>query len=192
MRNLLLDLRLDLVHEDDPATYAVLDTIVATYQSDPAFLGYYLGDEPGLAAFPRLAEWFRLLRAQDPLHPGWNNLFGRIGVPDRGPRGSRYLRAYASQVQPAVLCTDHYDHLVTGDRGLFVDNVAGTAQVAREYGLPFWGIVLVTKHQVYREVDDGLLPLAGGAVAVVRRAGDRLLHVLDARARHQLETGATA
>src|SRR5690242_2066244 len=39
VRNLLLDLRLDGVHEDDPATYALLDTIVATYQSDAAFLG---------------------------------------------------------------------------------------------------------------------------------------------------------
>src|SRR5947207_14140127 len=38
VRNLLLDLRLDQVHEDDPATVAVLDTIVAAYQSDPAFL----------------------------------------------------------------------------------------------------------------------------------------------------------
>jgi hypothetical protein len=38
-----------------------------------------------------------------------------------------------------------------------VENVAGTAQVAREYGLPFWGIVLLTKHGDYREVDDGLL-----------------------------------
>jgi hypothetical protein len=60
-------------------------------------------------------------------------------------------------VQPAVLCTDHYDHRVNGDRGLFIENVAGTAQVAREYGLPFWGILLVIAHHGYRDVDDGLL-----------------------------------
>ena len=156
VRNLLLDLRLDGVHEDDPATYALLDTIVATYQGDAAFLGWYLGDEPPLETFPRLAEWFRLLRAHDPPHPAWNNLLGRLAFPSRAA-WLDYLRAYASQVQPAVLCTDHYDHLVTGDRGLFIDNVAGTAQVAREYGLPFWGIVLVIKHGPYREVDDALL-----------------------------------
>ena len=156
VRNLLLDMRLDGVYEDDPGTWALLDTIVATYQADPAFLGWYLGDEPDLARFPRLAEWFRLLRARDPAHPAWNNLLGRTGYPDRAA-WIAYLRAYASQVQPAVLCTDHYDHRVTGDRGLFVENVAGTAQVAREYGLPFWGIVLVTKHHGYRDVDDGLL-----------------------------------
>jgi hypothetical protein len=156
VRNLLLDLRLDEVRENDPATYPLLDTIVAAYQADPAFLGYYLGDEPDLARFPRLAEWFRLLRAHDPAHPAWNNLLGRLVFPSRAT-WIAYLRAYASEVQPAVLCTDHYDHLVTRDRGLFVDNVAGTAQVAREYGLPFWGIVLVTKHREYRDVDDALL-----------------------------------
>ena len=156
VRNLLLDLRLDQVHEEDPATYALLDTIVATYQSDPAFLGYYVGDEPPLSTFPQLAEWFRLLRAHDPLHPAWNNLLGRAAFATDAA-WIAYVRAYASQVQPAVLCTDHYDHHVNGDRGLFVDNVAGTAQVAREYGLPFWGIVLVTKHLDFREVDDALL-----------------------------------
>ena len=156
VRNLLLDLRLDLVHENFPGTIALLDTIVATYQSDPAFLGYYLGDEPGLSEFPRLAEWFRLLRAHDPLHPGWNNLHGRLAFSAHDD-WIAYLRAYASQVQPAVLCTDDYDHLVTGDRGQFIENVAGTAQVAREYGLPFWGIVLVIKHGSYRDVDDALL-----------------------------------
>ena len=156
VRNLLLDLRLDEVYEDDPATYAILDTIVAAYQGDPAFLGYYLGDEPDLPRFSRLAEWFRLLRAHDPLHPAWNNLRGRSAFATHAD-WIDYMRAYASQVQPAVLCTDHYDHLVDRDRGQFVENVAGTAQVAREYGLPFWGIVLVTKHDPYRYVDDGLL-----------------------------------
>jgi hypothetical protein len=156
VRNLLLDLRLDDVHEDDPSTFARLDSIVDTYKADPAFLGYYLGDEPDLARFPRLAEWFRLLRARDPSHPGWNNLFGRLVYADRAAFLA-YLRAYASQVQPAVLSTDHYDHHVDGDRGLFIDNVSGTAQVAREYGLPFWGIVLLIKHRDYRDVDDGLL-----------------------------------
>src|SRR5262249_42813788 len=119
-------------------------------------LGYSLGDEPPRTEFPRLAEFFRLLRAHDPLHPGWNNLLGRIGFRSRDD-WIAYLRDYASQVKPAVLSTDHYDHFVNGERGEFVENVAGTAQVAREYGLPFWGIVLVTQHLTFRAVDDALL-----------------------------------
>jgi len=157
VRNLLLDMRLDQVHENDPSTYPRLDSIVGAYKDDPAFLGYYLGDEPRLETFPQLAEWFRLLRAHDPAHPGWNNLLGRAGPFATHDAWIAYLRAYASQVQPAVLSTDHYDHLVTRDRGQFIENVAGTAQVAREYGLPFWGILLVIRHGPYREVDDALL-----------------------------------
>src|SRR5439155_20790399 len=105
VKNLLLDLRLDQVHEHDTPSLAILDSVVSAYRDHPAFLGYYLGDEPPASTFARLAEFFRLLRAKDPLHPGWNNLLGR------GSCGTRdawlgYLRDYATQVQPAVLSTD--------------------------------------------------------------------------------------
>ena len=156
VKNLLLDNRFDEVFEREPASMAVLDSIIAEYQSDPAFLGYYLGDEPFPERFTRLGEWFRLLRARDPLHPAWNNLLGRSAFVTRG-EWLDYLRGYAEATQPAVLCTDHYDHTLQGDRGQFIENVAGTAQVAREYGLPFWGVVLVIQHFQYRVVDDALL-----------------------------------
>ena len=156
VKNLLLDLRLDLVHERSAGSLGLLDTIVAAYKDQPAFLGYYLGDEPPVSMFARLAEFFRLLRARDPLHPGWNNLLGR-GAFDTRDAWLTYLRQYTTQVQPAVLSTDHYDHLTNGEHGQFVENVAGTAQVAREFGLPFWGIVLVIQHLNFREVDDALL-----------------------------------
>jgi hypothetical protein len=156
VKNLLLDLRLDLVHEDDPASFTVLDSVVAAYRDQPAFLGYYLGDEPPASRFPRLAEFFRLLRARDPMHPGWNNLLG-CGAFATRDAWLTYLRNYATQVQPAVLSTDQYDHLETRDRGQYIENIAGTAQVAREFGLPFWGVVLVIQHFDYRAVDDALL-----------------------------------
>lgn len=156
VRNLLLDNRLDFVHEDQPATFAILDSIVDAYRDHPAFLGYYLGDEPKEDMFPRIAEWFRLLRDRDPAHPGWNNLIGRGVFPSRDAF-LLHLRHYVEVVQPAVLSTDHYEHRVDGESGLFVDNVSGTAQVAREYGLPFWGILLVTQHGPFRYVEDGLL-----------------------------------
>ncbi len=156
VKNLLLDNRLDLVHENDPATYVTLDSIVAAYRDHPAFMGYYLGDEPKEDMFPRIAEWFRLLRERDPTHPAWNNLSGR-GVFASRDAFLAHLRRYVSEVQPAVLSSDHYDHRTVGEQGLFVDNVSATAQVARESGLPFWGILLLTQHGPFRDVDDGLL-----------------------------------
>jgi len=156
VRNLLLDNRLDDVHEADPGTWPLLDLIIGSYRDQPAFLGWYLGDEPKEDMFPRIGEWFRLLRAHDPGHPGWNNLSGRIAFPSRDAFLD-HLRRYVREVDPVVLSTDHYDHFVDGEAGLFIDNAAGTAQVAREAGIPFWGIVLVTRHATFREVDDGLL-----------------------------------
>ena len=156
VKNLLLDNRLDLVHENDPTTFATLDSIVLAYRDHPAFLGYYLGDEPKEDVFPRLAEWFRLLRAHDPAHPAWNNLSGRGVFPSR-EAFLEHMRGYIQAVEPAVLSTDHYDHRMIGEQGLFVDNVSATAQVAREFGLPFWGILLLTQHGPFRNVDDGLL-----------------------------------
>ncbi len=155
-RALLLDNRLDRAFEGDPGTPALIDSICSAYESHPAFLGYYLGDEPRAIRFPLLGEWFRLLRARDPAHPAWNNLSGRAGFATHDAFMG-HLRGYVALTQPAVLCTDHYDHTNRGDLGQFVENVAGTAQVAREAGIPFWGVVLLTRHLDYREVDDGLL-----------------------------------
>ena len=89
-----------------------------------------------------------MLRSRDPLHPGWNNLSGRSGFATHDEFLAN-MRQYVTEVQPAVISTDHYDHLVNSERGLFIENVAGTAQVAREAQLPFWG--------PFRSVDDGLL-----------------------------------
>src|SRR2546427_178110 len=106
---------------------------------------------PGTASLPRFAlfgwvappiDFTTPERYAAPPRPGWNNLLGRIGFRTHDD-WIAYLRDYTSQVKPAVLSTDHYDHFVNSERGEFVENVAGTAQVAREYGLPFWGIVLV-------------------------------------------------
>ena len=78
VRNLILDQRLDRVYLGDPATFAVVDTIVADYVGEPSMLGWYLGDEPSPADYPWLANLFTLLRERDPTHPAWNNLFGRM------------------------------------------------------------------------------------------------------------------
>lgn len=156
VRNLILDQRLDQVQIGVPATFAIVDTIAADYAGEPAFLGYYLGDEPGPGDYAWLAQLFAVLRERDPSHPAWNNLFGRMHYASR----EEFLadtRTYAETVQPVVLCNDHYDFLLTGDRGQFVENVAGLAAVAREQGLPFWGIVQLIQHRGYRAMTRELL-----------------------------------
>lgn len=156
VRNLIFDRRLALVRPDTLATFVWFDSVVADYAGDPAVLGYYLGDEPPPSQLHLLATLFRELRARDPSHPAWNNLLGRMSFPTRDA-WLAYTREYADSTQPAVLCNDQYDFLTASDRGQLVENVAGLAAVARERGIPFWGIVLLIEHEGYRTVTPGLL-----------------------------------
>ena len=154
--DLLFDARLDHVDPFDTTTWSALDTIVTAYRDDPAFLGWYLGDEPDSGQFDRLGALVRALHTRDPGHPGWNNLLGRNAFPSRDA-WLAYVRDYVARVRPTVLCDDEYDFLAAGDRDLFVENVAGLAEVAREHGLPFWGVVLLVQHGPYRAVSEGML-----------------------------------
>ena len=156
VRNLLLDMDLVNVLPGDSTALAWADTVAARYRDDPAFLGYYLGDEPGRAEFAEKAWYFALLRERDPAHPSWNNLLGRQAFATR-EAWLEYTRAYVDEVGPAVLCNDQYDFLESGDRGQLVENVAGLAAVARENGLPFWGIVQLVQHGIFRPMTPPLL-----------------------------------
>ncbi|MEP7028590.1 MAG: hypothetical protein ABI960_08335 [Candidatus Eisenbacteria bacterium] len=150
------DRRLRQVNPEDPATFGVLDSIVARFADQPAFLAYYLGDEPAPARWPLMAGFFARLAERDPDHPGWNNLVGR-GSFSSYEDFVGFLRQYVALVHPSILCNDHYDLLSGRDLGLQVENVRGIAEVARESGLPFWGIVLATPHRPFRAPGEGEL-----------------------------------
>lgn len=169
---LLLDNDLDSVFIARPETWPLVDQIVSRYRDDPAFAGYYLGDEPPESYFPRLGEWFELLRQRDPAHPAWNAL---------GPRGAyldtitfrQYVQAYADATHPAVLCNNQYDFSnIFGDLHRLTENVAVMGAVARSEGIPFWGIVNLVEHWVFRHVTEGMLRwqvarwIAGGATGI--------------------------
>jgi len=156
VRNLILDMRLDRLVHDMPSTFGIVDTVAATYRDEPALLGYYLGDEPTEERFEWLGRAFALFRERDPSHPAWNNLRGpqAFGTIDEW---QRYVRAYAAATEPAVLCVDQYDFLTDRDAGQIVSAAAGSGAIARERGVPFWGIVLLTEHVGFRHVTPGML-----------------------------------
>ncbi len=154
--NLLLDNDLDSVWAHVPSSLGLADSIVARYKDDPAFLGYYLGDEPPASDFPRLGEWFDILRERDPAHPAWNSLQPRWAFPSRDSFQT-YLQEYVDATHPAVLCNNQYDFTVWGDWLLLTENIATLGSVARASGVPFWGIVQLTEHWRYRHVTVGML-----------------------------------
>lgn len=139
---------------ESPEGGALIDSIVADYRDRPAFAGYYLGDEPPADEFPLLGELHAALRARDPGHPAWNNLYGppAAGV-DAAWRG--LVAEYLDRTHAAVLCDDEYVFLKTGDIPRFVENVATLSVMARGRGIPFWTIVLLTQHGPYRSPSDG-------------------------------------
>ena len=171
LQNLLLDNDLDSVSTSRPSSLALADTIVARYIGDPAFLGYYLGDEPPASSFPRLGEWFEILRARDPSHPAWNSLLPR-GAFDTAEGFRGYVQQYVDATHPAVLCNYQYDFQVSGDTNLLTENVATLGAIARADGIPFWGVVQLEEHWHYRHVTEGMLRwqiaqwLAGGALGI--------------------------
>jgi hypothetical protein len=156
VRNLLYDADLVKLESGAEDSLRWADSVAVRYRDDPAFLGYYLGDEPRREEFARNARLFALLRERDPAHPGWNNLPGRVAFATR-EQYLEYTRDYVAQVAPAVLCNDHYDFRTDGDARQFVENVAGLAAIARENGLPFWGIVQLVEHAVFRPMTAPLL-----------------------------------
>src|SRR5439155_23613596 len=113
-------------------------------------------DEPDPGAWDFLAPVAALLRANDPDHPPWNNLLGPGGFATRAA-WENYVRAYMLRFQPVVLCDDYYEFFQGYDRGLFIENAAGLNALARERGIPFWAIVLLTAHGPYRIPTEGEL-----------------------------------
>jgi hypothetical protein len=156
LRCLIWEQRFDACFPGHPGSAALFDSIVADYRAHPGFLGYYMGDEPPPDIYPLLRWLHAELRARDPDHPAWNNLLGRGSYPDRAAWEGQ-ARAYLDSTRAAVLCDDHYDFRLDGDRGLFVANAAGLAAVAREYGIPFWAIIQLVSHGPYRLLTEGEL-----------------------------------
>ncbi len=156
VRNLIVDRRLERFRVADTTTHAVVDTVVATYEHAPALGGWYLGDEPAESEFALLEAIAARVRRAGSTHPVWNNLRGRGQFATR-EAWMDYNREYVRRLQPAVLCNDQYDFFENGDRGLLVENVAGLASVARENGLPFWGVVNIVQHGTLRRPTQGLI-----------------------------------
>ena len=67
------------------------------------------------------------------------------------------MRSYLDLTQAAILCYNEYDFQISGDKGLFVRQLAAASAIAKEYGIPFWVIVQVIQHFDYRALTDGEL-----------------------------------
>jgi hypothetical protein len=148
-----------------------LAAAVADYASHPALYGYYITDEPGNGAFPRLAAICQKLAALDPKHIAYINLLpihatSCIGgypfvnddaqFPQIVKDYDNHLEKYLSQVKPKLLSYDEYDLIESGGPiplegngmlGMYFPNLEMIREKALKYQIPFNNIFLVTPHK---------------------------------------------
>jgi hypothetical protein len=149
------DNRFERIDPFDPSTYGTLDSVVADYRSHPAFLAYYLVDEPR-PPYDALGRYQELVRERDPEHSIFDNLLGRAGHYTHD-QWIGETQQYVYLVKPMVVCNDHYEFRVVGDRHQFVENASGLAAIARAAGLPFWSFIQLARHGDYRDIGPGEL-----------------------------------
>jgi hypothetical protein len=68
-----------------------------------------------------------------------------------------HTRLFRDTVQPAHLSNNFYEFLRDRNKGLFFENIEVLSALAREAGLPFWQLILVTEHIPYRPITDSEL-----------------------------------
>jgi len=127
--------------------------VVAEYREHPALWGYFVLDEPSAQQFPALAQIVAELRAQDPVHPAYINLFPNYANEQQlGTKTyEEHVRQYLAVVKPPLVSYDHYA-LMEGepDRPEYFPNLETVRRLSLEAGLDFWQIILSTALHVYR------------------------------------------
>jgi hypothetical protein len=132
---------------------AAVDAVVADYARSPSLLGYFLQDEPQASQFPRLAALDRSLRARDPQHLPYINLFPNYATREQLGTSSypAYVRGFLETVRPKLLSFDHYALVGPGERPTYFENLEVIRREALRAETPFAAILLTTPHGPYRD-----------------------------------------
>ena len=179
LRVTLSDHRLHAALSDAQNRRTLLQSVVNDYADCPALHGYHLFDEPHRRDFAALSATLAELKALDPDHEGYINLFANyvpptlLGFDDY----AEYVRRFAAEVKPPLLSYDHY-HFLTDEplpavdipnererlilesayqkenRPGFFDNIEDVRAAAMQANIPFMVIVLLTAHGPCRDLTE--------------------------------------
>ncbi len=133
---------------NDAAQRQKLDSLIERVRRHPALYSYFITDEPNASAFEGLGKLVEYLRARDPAHLAYINLFPTYATNEqlgnRGDTSSAYkehLRQYVEKVRPGLISYDHYQFSTSGDTGQYFLNLGLIRNAALEAGVPFLNIV---------------------------------------------------
>jgi hypothetical protein len=143
------DTRMPSSISNDPQSTSKLDALIADYASHPGFGGFRVRDEPEVGDLPGYAEVVAYLRAHDPSHLHFINLFGLNHYSDAASYEA-YVDTFLRLVHPQVVSFDNYTLETTGDLPGFDPALEIVRRLSLKYGVPFWQIVLDVPHLSYR------------------------------------------
>lgn len=129
-----------------------VEEVAEAYRGHRALAGYTIRDEPSLADFAGLAKVRDALKAADPEHWSYVNLFptyasaAQLGCDSYPGHVGRFLMEF----RPEVLSFDHYP-VLEGDRVRedYFQNLEWIRHAALEHGVPFWAFALACPHKPY-------------------------------------------
>ena len=142
--------------DNDPKAKPAIDAIIKDYSSSPALCGYFITDEPGAGQFIGLGQVVAYLKEKDPSHIGFINLlptyaraFNAIST-----TYEEHVKSFVQTVKPFAISYDHYHFKARGDRDEFFENLFTVRNIAQQFDIPFWNIVLNVQHFDYRHLTE--------------------------------------
>lgn len=134
-----------------PPLESATQATVRQLRNHPGLAGYFLGDEPSAAAFGADKRWAEKVRAVDPDHIVYVNLFPDYASPEQlgVPTYERYVDEFANSVPVTFLSFDYYPIVGRSVRASWYGNLATIAAAARKRHMPFWAFALSLRHFNY-------------------------------------------
>jgi len=141
---------------NDPAQAQAIDEKIAQVRDHPALYAYYLTDEPGAAAFPKLGKVVAYVRERDPAHVAYINLYPIYANNEQlGTEGDtvtayrEHLRQFVDIVKPDLLSYCHYPFKKRGDLLTYFLNLMLVRDAALKAGIPFVNVTQAIAHEAH-------------------------------------------
>ena len=134
-----------------PELEAQPEPTVRRFKDHPALGGYFLTDEPSAGDFPKLARWAGRIKAADPDHVIYVNLFPDYANSQQLGVGSyqQYVEQFVKQVPVPILSFDYYPIVGNSVRDSWYANLETIMAASRASGKPFWAFALSLAHYAY-------------------------------------------
>ncbi|MDO8683236.1 MAG: hypothetical protein Q7N50_07135 [Armatimonadota bacterium] len=140
----------------------LVDAVAAEFGNKPGVIGFMVRDEPSQPDFPRLARISKRLQEKVPGCVPFINLYPNTTSDwknDPKLYEDDYVRRFVREVQPPVLCFDHYPLVEETFDQLYYSNLESIRRVTMEAGIPFWAFIQLTGYNKSREATEAEMRL---------------------------------